>query len=289
MTTLPALGWGSLGALSWGLSALSWTVAIRRGVTVWPMLLWVFVCSLITAAGAAIAVEGAPTVASHAILGAIGAGLLYAIGDAFFFWAVDAWQVTLVTPIVACSGAVSAGLAVLAGDRLAAVTVGGLALMVVGLITVATRELRSGGRRSQARRPLGPMMLAAGAACAFGLVFFVSGRTAGGDPLWLVAIARAAAIPLVAALCVARQGLAIPPQAWPWVVSAGFFDATGYAAFIQGSRFNLPIAAITTSQYAGVTVIGGVLLLRERFSLHQIVGVMMLVMGAAVVAGHGGG
>jgi uncharacterized membrane protein len=187
-----------------------------------PMLHWVFVFSLITAAGAAILMDGVPVISSAAALGAVGAGLLYAIGDALFFRAVAAWQVSLVTPIVACSGAVNVLLAVMSGDTVGAATAGGLALMVVGVVAVAARDLPKGDAGSNRSRPLWPIGLAAGAAVAFGLVFFVSEKTAGGEAPWLVAIARAGALPLVAALCVgSRQGFVVPSGAWRWVIGAG--------------------------------------------------------------------
>src|SRR5262245_15332667 len=116
MSVLPALGWGLLGAVSWGLSALCWSPAIRRGIGVWSLLFWVFVFSLFTAAGAAALMDGAPVLSATAAAGAVGAGILYAVGDALFFRAVAAWLVSLVTPIVACSGAVNAVLAVMSGD-----------------------------------------------------------------------------------------------------------------------------------------------------------------------------
>lgn len=291
VNALLALGWGSLGALAWGLSALSWTFAIRRGIGIWPMLNWVFVWSLLTATAAAILVEGSPNVSSTALLGAVAAGILYAVGDAFFFRAVDSWLVALVAPIVACSGAVGAVLAVLAGEPLAAATALGLAIMVLGLIAVATRGVGAVSSAGQASQPWRPIGLAAAAAGAFGAVLFVSGRTAGeaADPLWLVGIARAGAIPLVAALCLTtRQGFSVPRGARRWVISAGIFDALGYAAFIEGSGHDLPVASIALSQYAAITAIGGVVFLRERFTVHQGIGVVLMLVGAGVVAAYVG-
>lgn len=289
MNALLALGWGSVGALAWGVSALSWTFAIRRGIGIWPMLHWSFVCALLTAAGAATLVEGAPSIASTALVGAVIAGTLYAVGDAFFFRAVDSWLVALVTPIVACSGAVGALLAVVAGEPLAAATALGLAFIVVGLIAVATPGVEVVGTDDRAGPQLKSIGLAAAAAAAFGAVLFVSGKTAGGDPLWLVAIARGCAIPIVAALCITtRQGFAVPQGAWPWVISGGAFDALGYAAFIEGSGYDLPVASIALSQYAAIAALGGVFLLRERFTVHQGVGVVLMLIGAAVVAAYVG-
>lgn len=285
MSALPALGWGFLGAVSWGLSALCWSPAIRCGIGVWPMLHWVFVFSLITAAGGAILIEGAPVISSTAAVGAVGAGMLYAIGDALFFRAVAAWLVSLVAPIVACSGAVNAVLAVMSGDTVGAATAGGLTLMVVGVVAVAAGDFPEGDASSHRSRPLWPIGLAAGAAVAFGLVFFVSGKTAGGEAPWLVAIARAGALPFIAALCVAsRQGFMVPSGAWRWVIGAGITDAIGYAAFIEGSGYNLPVAGVAISQYAAVTAVGGVVLLGERFTRHQAVGVALMLAGAAFVA-----
>ena len=154
MSALPALGWGFLGAVSWGLSALCWSPAIRCGIGVWPMLHWVFVSLSITAAGGAILIEGAPVISSTAAVGAVGAGMLYAIGDALFFRAVAAWLVSLVAPIVACSGAVNAVLAVMSGDTVGAATAGGLTLMVVGVVAVAAGDFPEGDASSHRSRPL---------------------------------------------------------------------------------------------------------------------------------------
>ena len=289
MDALLALGWGSFGALAWGVSALSWTFAIRRGIGIWAMLYWSLICATVTAAGAAALFEGAPSISTTALLGALGAGLLYAIGDSFFFRAVDSWLVALVTPIVACSGAFGALLAVAAGEPLAAATALGLAVIVVGLIAVATPGTAGADGAGQAGSQLKPIGLASIAAALFGVALFLSGKTAGGDPLWLVAIARGCAIPLVAVLCVTtRQGFAVPKGAWPWVIAGGSLDAVGYAAFIEGSGYDLPVASIALSQYAAVAALGGVFLLRERFTVHQGVGIVLMLIGAAIVAAYVG-
>jgi drug/metabolite transporter (DMT)-like permease len=156
--------------------------------------------------------------------------------------------------------------------------------MVTGLLAVTSAQSDSRQRTAGTQETARPLLLAVGSALSFGVAFFVAGNIKGVDPAWVVGLSRVACIIAAGALCVGREPIAVPKHALYWAAVAGCLDAAGYIAFIEGSQYSIPIAAITTSQWAGIAVIIGILMLRERLTMRQALGVVLLVAGTAVVA-----
>jgi uncharacterized membrane protein len=247
-------------------------------------MLWLFVFSFLTAVVAAVVVQKSPAFSLSGTLESLGMGLLYALADYFYFAAVKVGRTTLVAPIVGCNGAISAVLAVVTGATLTVPTAAGLVIMVSGLLTVTSAQADDQQRLSDTQVSARPLLLAGGSALSFGIAFFIAGKIRGVDPAWVVGLSRIACIAGVLAICVGREPLAVPRRALYWAALAGSLDAAGYIAFIEGSQYSIPIAAITASQWAGVAVIIGIWMLRERLTIRQTTGVVLLVAGTAVVA-----
>jgi uncharacterized membrane protein len=100
----------------------------------------------------------------------------------------------------------------------------------------------------------------------------------------VAALSRTACVASVLAICVRREPLAVPRRALGSAALAGALDAAGYIAFIEGSRYCIPVAAITTSQWAGIAVVVGILMLRDRLTMRQSIGVVLLVACTAALA-----
>jgi uncharacterized membrane protein len=284
MDTLAALAWGMSAAVVWGFCAPSISLAVRHGDRIWPVMFWLFVFSLLTAVVAAVVVQKNASISPAGAAAALGMGLLYTLGDYFYFAAVKVGRIAVVAPIVGCNGAISAVLAVLAGASLTAITAGGLVIMLIGLLAVTSAQGGGTERLRSTSASARPVLFAVGSGLSFGVAFFVSGKIRGVDPAWIVALSRVACIVAVLAICAGREPIAIPKQALYWAALAGSLDAAGYIAFIQGSQYSIPVAAITTSQWAGLAVFIGILMLRERLTIRQTMGVVLLVAGTAVVA-----
>jgi len=223
------------------------------------------------------------------------AGLAYLASTACWLSTVRGGEVSLVTPIIACDGALAALLAVATGETLSATAAVALIAMVLALLLVA-RENGAPAVAGEARFAMTverskrmTVFLAFMTAVFFAIVFFTSGKVEGISPLWIVAVARIFPCVYALALCL-RDGSLLPPwPTWHWILICGITDAAAYVCYIFAARGVLAVAAIAASQYAAVAAVGGVLLLKERLLPSQWLGVVVLLLAAAAIAGEGGG
>ena len=88
--------------------------------------------------------------------------------------------------------------------------------------------------------------------------------------------------------CVASVGGLLPaPPSWRYLIGFGVLDALGYVLYVTAAQGSVAIAAVATSQEAAVAVLGGILLLKERLSSVQVVGVVTLLLSVGAVAAQG--
>lgn len=286
---IQALLLGSLAALLWGATALTSAPASRLAGP-WRAMLWTSL--------AAIAATGLAALATGPPGGSLGewglvalSGTAYAVATACWLFTVRGGEVSLVTPIIACDGAIAALIAVAAGESLSAPTAVALAAMVTALLMVA-REEGAPPAASEARYAItterssaATVSLAAVTAVLFAIVFYTSGKVEGIGPLWVVATARMFPFLCGLAVCL-RAGSVLPPrETWPWLLSCGITDAAGFVCYVIGAQGMLAVAAVAASQYGAVAAVGGVLLLGEHLRRRQWVGVVVLIAAAGTIAG----
>ncbi|MCC6299891.1 MAG: DMT family transporter [Anaerolineales bacterium] len=110
--------------------------------------------------------------------------------------------------------------------------------------------------------------------------YFIFIHNAVGDPgalLWPMILSRLAGTLLVLVIVLARrEPLAVPTGAWTVVLINAALDLGGNFFFILASKTGrLDIAAILSSLYPGATVILAWLILKERISLKQAIGIAL--------------
>jgi drug/metabolite transporter (DMT)-like permease len=287
-----ALGLGVAAAVLWGITAITSAPASRLAGPFRAML-WLSVAGS-AVAGAAAVTTGPPEGSAEdwRLVGI--AGVAYTGSTLCWLLAMRGGKVSLVTPIIACDGAMAAVLAVVAGEPLSAPTAIALAAMVAALMLVVRNE-GAPAAVSEARSAIiverattTTVALAVTTALLFAIVFYSSGKVEGIDPLWVVAVARL--LPLLAALaiCLSQKSLLPPSTGWRWIISCGVTDAAGFACYIVAARAVLAVAAVAASQYGAVAVLGGVVLFGERLRLRQWIGVAILIVAAGVIAATGG-
>jgi drug/metabolite transporter (DMT)-like permease len=290
---IAALILGSTTALMWAVSALLAAPSSRLAGPA-QALFWTSVVGSGTAA--LFAIPSGPPEASTADWGLmvlVGFGYLGGIG--LFLLAVNAGRVSLITPIVACDGAIGTAMAAATGASITTTVGVALAVMVAGILLVTRAgpegegEGEGGMSFGVARmRPVAvTAAIAAASATAFGLVFVASGRIDDMSALWMTAIARA--FPLVGGLILCLlSGRLLPERgAWKWLVAFGLIDTGGYLVYVWAAREDTAIAPVAASQYAALAAIGAVLVLHERLSRFQLGGVVALLAGIALIASQG--
>ena len=277
---------GSATALFWGITSVALAQAGRLAGT-WTTILWT---STFASGGTALAagVGGQPDGTFHSWTLVLLSGIAYLISMVTYVAAVRRSAVSLVAPIVACDGAIAALIAVLAGQSLGAGTTIGLAAMVLALMLVTIGGEDETAGPSLVERKVGPtVILELVSAVAFSLVFYISGQISGPSPLWVVAGVRLIPAAVALAVCLRAGEVAVPRQAMPAVFLGGLVEAGGYVCYVFAARSSVPVAAVTTSQYAGIAVLGGIIFFGERLRRRQLLGVVILLAGVGIVGAAG--
>ncbi|GAC1630042.1 MAG: DMT family transporter [Ktedonobacteraceae bacterium] len=207
------------------------------------------------------------------------AGLVGAIGLVAFYSALSVGQMGIAAPV---SAILTAGLPVIFGAFIEGppglIQVGGfiLALIAVGLIS---RPERLKGR------PEG-LGLALLAGLGFGCFFILISRVSHTAIFWPLAVARLTSV----AFLLLMVGIQRQPV-WPakgvthLVLLAGGLDAIGNAFFVLATHAGrLDVAAILSSLYPAATVILATLVLRERVTRTQAIGIFLALVAIPLIS-----
>jgi drug/metabolite transporter (DMT)-like permease len=211
-------------------------------------------------------------------------GLLAGVGGgtglAAFYRALAVGTVSVVAPIAACGAAVPLVLGLASGDNPSAVALVG-AVVALGGAVLASLEERSAedaGRRDA-------VLLAAASAVLLGLfVYFLGRASQHGGALSALFGARSASLTLLAAWAVlVRAPLRFEGRVAA-VAAIGLMDVAANALFALASRHGvLAIVSVLGSLYPIPTVVLAHVVLRERITAVQRVGVVVALAGVAMV------
>lgn len=165
-----------------------------------------------------------------------------------------------------------------------ALQVGGflLALAAIALISRPERATEQAGGSASAHA----IRLAVLAGCGFGCFFILISRVTPGTTFWSLAVARfAAVVPLLVVVRLRRQPIVPGMAVAPLVVMTGILDATGNAFFVLAAHSGrLDVAAILSSLYPAATVLLAALVLRERVTRIQSVGIALALLAIPLIS-----
>jgi drug/metabolite transporter (DMT)-like permease len=153
----------------------------------------------------------------------------------------------------------------------------GLALCAVWLITRP-----GGGSRIQVRTLALPLLAGLG----FGVFFILIDHVSAAAVLWPLAAARAASVlVLLVAVILTRQPARPVASQIPLILMSGLFDTGGTAFYALAARAGrLDIAAVLGSLYPAVTVVLARLVLKERISRPQGLGLALAMIAVILIA-----
>ena len=268
---------GLASALSWGAGDFSGGLAAKRS-PVLGVLLVGQATGLVLLAGMAL-LWSEPIPPRSDLAWSAAAGLLGAAGLAALYRALAVGRMSVVAPV---SAVVTAMLPVLFG----ALTEGlpgapklvGFGLALIGSALIARTRDAAGGRG-------GPgLALLAGA--GFGAFFVLLHRGSVTATFLPLAVARLAAMSLfVAGVVLRRRTWAPQPARLPLVLLSGALDAGGNAFFVLAGRTGrLDVAAVLSSMYPASTVLLAAILLGERTTRAQGVGIVAVLAAIALIA-----
>jgi drug/metabolite transporter (DMT)-like permease len=294
------LGLGS--GLAWGTADFFGGIQSRR----LPALTVAFWSQAAGALGLviALALEGArPPVAGIAWGLAAGAGSGIAL--VLFYRSLAEGTMSVVAPISACGAVVPVAAATLTGDHPGALAGLGVLTAIAGVVLVSrthTGDKRPGRPGSGPARPASSspaggsgrsrrvLLMALGSALGFGLFYvFVDAGTTGsrGEPLWVIAGARASSLVMLSMIALIGRGSALR---WPGrrigpVALVGLADTGANLLFAYAATTgNLAVVGVLGSLYPVATVILARWLLGERLSGGQNAGVALALTGVGLLA-----
>ena len=217
------------------------------------------------------------------------AGVAGAAGVTMLFRGLGRAPMSVVAPI---TGTVAASLPVvvglLSGERPSPLALAGvgLALAAVALVSSAGEGSATDENALPGRdRRLGiPDALGAGA--SFGLFFILLDRAPDGSGLWPLLAGRISSLVVIAlAALLTKTALRPPPRSLLGISASGIFDVAANLFFLLAARRGyLALVAVLTSMYPGTTVVLARVVLRERLTRAQLVGLALAAGGIIAMA-----
>ncbi len=284
MTVLLAL----LGALFIGISDFLGGAASKKTspLTVSAVLQ---LTGLLTLAPIAAVLGASALTAGDLGLGAV-SGLVTSVAFLGFFTAMAHGRIGVVLPVSAAVAALLPAVAgVVGGNQLSALALGGVVCALVAIPLVAYEPQEGAGepqegapeRWTAARQVLVSTACGAG----FGIYFICIGHTSTDSGLWPtvanLVVAVAVTVPVAA-----RAGLMPGPASAPRLaviggLALGVADATLTTALQRGP---LTVASVLGNLYPLVTIVLGVVVLRERVHRWHAVGIALAIAGVTMIA-----
>ncbi len=219
--------------------------------------------------------------------GALG-GAFSGLGLLLFYRALAIGSMSLVAPVSASGAAVPVAVAALRGEEPSLLALVGIAFGFAGVVLVS-RAGGSGGASSGAQ-PRAAFRLAFGAAACFGLfyVFLDAGADAAGDAseIWVVDGARGGSLLVLAAIVARRRPPGIAGRGPVGLVAlTGLLDTAANAFFVYGTvEGNLAVVSVLSAMFPVATVLLAFVVLRERLSRVQALGVVLALGGVTLIA-----
>jgi drug/metabolite transporter (DMT)-like permease len=268
---------GLAASLFWGSGDFSGGLASRRANTSSVVLAAYAVGFVLLVALALIWQEPFPA-PSDLLWGAL-AGVAGVLGLLSFYSALSTGKMGIAAPV---SAVLTAMLPVLFSAFTAGLPtllqLGGfvLALLAIGLIS---RPERTTGR------PKG-IGLALLAGCGFGCFFILISRVNPATTFWPLAVARLTSVLVLLIMMRLRRQQILPGKTVaPLVALAGILDAIGNAFFVLAAHSGrLDVAAILSSLYPAATVLLAALVLRERVTRIQGIGILLVLLAIPLIS-----
>ena len=217
------------------------------------------------------------------------AGLTGGVGVALLYRALAIGVMAVVAPTTAvCAVAIPVLVAVAMGERLRAVQIAGIALAIVAIALVSQSNHPEPGERDQPN-PSGSrtsaFSLALLSGVVIGLFFLALAQTSERAGLWPLVTARFVSVALFASmlLVTSTPRRRLPSAIIGTVIAGGALDMLANLLYMIATRSG-PLSVVVTlaSLYPASTVILARVVLHERLSLKQWVGVVCALI--AVVA-----
>ena len=235
--------------------------------------------------GVMAATAGGP-VRSGALLWGSLYGISQAIGVYWFYAAVSAGPISVVSPLAAVlNAAVPVAVGVALGERPGQIASVGVVLAMFAVILVSRESPADEDVRTH-RFTSKVACLTVGSGVAFGLDFVLLHQAPAECRLWPLFFARAAATVLVFAVAAMSNNLQLPSRTpLRLAVAAALLDTCANITMLLAiQKWMLSLASILISLYPATTVILAIIVLRERLTRWQALGMILAAVSVSMIA-----
>ncbi|WP_236950200.1 EamA family transporter [Mycobacterium sp. MS1601] len=270
-----------MSALAYGISDFVGGVASRR-VAALRIVLVSYPVAMVLLAITATVVGGQVT--SDAVFWGALCGVSQALGVWWFYAALGAGPISVVSPLTAILVAgvpVAVGLSL--GERPAVVAGIGIVVAVAAVFLVSRDAGDPGAARPFTRTVA---WLTVGSGLAFGLNFVLIDQAPVQAGLWPLVFARISATVLVVVFAVLTRNLLLP-RGVPLKLAllAAMLDTVANVAMLLALHSSLlSLAGVLISLYPAATVLLAIVVLRERVTWRQVVGMVLALAAVAMIA-----
>lgn len=218
-------------------------------------------------------------------------GIVSLVGVQLLYRGLALGAMGVIAPVTAVGAAVVPfAYGLLTGERPSPLALLGVAVALVAIALVAAASPPAIGGQPAGGQPAGvgarELVLAGAAGTAFGLAFIFLAESGEGGGFWPLLAARGASVPVAVIIALATgRDLAIAPGSRAAVAAAGVLDVLAIALYLLASRRGLiSLVAVLGSLYPATTVILARVVLHERFSRTQLVGLALALGGVLLIA-----
>jgi drug/metabolite transporter (DMT)-like permease len=212
-------------------------------------------------------------------------GFCQAFGVWWFYAALGSGPISVVSPLTAILVAgVPVGFGVLMGERPSAVALAGIAVALVAVVLVSRGV--SDEDVTEHRFTTKVAWLTVGSGLAFGLNFVVINEAPHDAGLWPLVFARIAASVMVVLIALVAGQLRVPTGVPLWLaLSAGVLDTVANVAMLWALQNSLlSLTGVLISLYPAGTVALALLVLKEKVTRWQVVGMVAALAAVAMIA-----
>lgn len=235
--------------------------------------------------GALAVTAGGPILPGAVLWGSL-YGISQAIGVYWFYAAVSAGPITVVSPLAAMlNAAVPVAVGIALGERPGATASFGVLLAMFAVILVSRESPDDEDVRTH--RFTGKVAwLTIGSGVAFGLDFVLLHQAPVVCRMWPLFFARAAATVLVIAVAARSNNLQLPSRApLRLAVLAALLDTCANVSMLLAiQKWMLSLASILISLYPATTVALAIIVLRERLTRWQAIGMLLAAASVGMIA-----
>lgn len=277
-----AVLFGLLAAASYGAGDFFGGLASKKAASQTVVVLSQL-AGLVLAVILALAFAAARVTGRDLLLG-VGVGIAGLVGLSLLYRGLAVGRMSVIAPITAVGSATLPVLWGLASGEHPSPTA--LAGVVVALLAVVLVARAPHGHDAGPADPRVELGLAAGAGVAFGIGLALFGETSSGAGLWPLVTARVASVVILGGGALLAGRLPRPSrETMPSIVLAGSLDMGANAFYLAGVHTGLvSLVAVLTALYPASTVVLARVVLDERLSRHQVLGLVLAAAGAALIA-----